>query len=182
MDVSIKLKDLGLLMSCLALLEHEVSKFFFKISEKLAGYVSIAISHVALESKNHGEILKRISKGLIATEEINEEICREVCGTSWENIMNVLRTSIKDLEGITSKDIKQIISLLEKNLDFESFTNEEMYVGSLLPLISSVIKQKKIPQLELVTLIIEEIAEEEKFHLEILKKVVDELKSLYLTS
>lgn len=169
------LRNLALLLSCSSLLEHYVSVFLSKVSEKLSGYLGIAVGYVALESKNHENLLKKISKSLIAIEEVNETLCYKICGGYWRDTVNNLKSSIKIIEEISLENSKQIALLLKKNVVTETLTGEEIYVSSILPLISSLIKHNKIPHLNLILLIIEEIVKEEKYHLKILEKVINEL-------
>jgi rubrerythrin len=143
-------------------LEESAAKFYEKASKLVEDpSLAAALSFVAAESSNHA----RLIQSLFGT----SEGCEGALGTAGERIIAELEKAAAELEGGWKPAPKELAALLRKLNDAEKLAGEEAYSQMIAKALSLELS-------DVERLLLEAVAEEEKFHYRIVEKVAGELE------
>jgi len=144
-------------------LEEAAARFYDAVSKLVEDdQLAVALSFVAAESKNHANLLK----ALFGTAEGYEG----ALGSAGERIITELEKAAAELEGGLKLSSLELAALLRKLNDVEKLAGEEVYS-------QIVAKATSLELSGIVSLLLEAVTEEEKFHYKIVEKVAAELEA-----
>lgn len=153
-------------LQCMSLIEEAAAEFYENVSKitRLAR-CSAALAFIAAESKNHATLLRNLYG------EPLPERCPSELGTAGVSSLQKLTQLTQKIKSGWVPSLKELANILEEFVELEHFAGEEVYVQ-----VSAGALSTQFTRLERNLLMM--IAEEERRHLEILKLVVEELKSI----
>lgn len=151
-------------LQCMIFIEEAAAEFYERLAKILRKEsVSAALAFVARESRNHALLLESLFGRPSGVR------CDSELGTAVVSMIRKLGELTAKLdEGWVPSD-EEAADLLEELNDLEKFAGEEMYAH-----IAAAALGMQFTRLERALL--SSIAEEEKSHYEILKRVVEELR------
>jgi rubrerythrin len=143
---------------------EEAAARFYDAASKLVedAQLAAALSFVAAESRNHANLLKT----LFGT----PEGCEGALGSAGERIIAELEKAAAELEGGLKLSSLELAALLRKLNDVEKLAGEEAYS-------QIVTKAVSLEFSGIESLLLEAVAEEEKFHYKIVERVAAELEA-----
>ncbi|MCD6487660.1 MAG: hypothetical protein J7K21_00340 [Desulfurococcales archaeon] len=166
--------ELGGIIYCMYRVEELVAELFLKLAnlENLPKDVAIVLRYIGMESRNHGLFLRSLHE-IIKGRGVSEEKCLGLCGSAYlqakklyEKVASAKKISISD-----------VIDILQKDIEIEYVAGEETYIRLIAPLLKSYMHELELVSKPLLT-ILREIAEEEKYHEELVKEVINLLKNV----
>uniref|UniRef100_A0A7C4FGH4 Rubrerythrin diiron-binding domain-containing protein n=1 Tax=Ignisphaera aggregans TaxID=334771 RepID=A0A7C4FGH4_9CREN len=154
------------ILRCSIELEKKVAMVYIKLSNKVSDpAIRVLFEVIALESDKHAVILERIvSLSNLMSQSIS---CREFLGSLYiglEQVEEYLNTKIQ-------LDLEELRKLLESLVIVEGFVGEETYHKLLIPLIKDFISEGNF-----VSMLVDKIILDEKFHEEAVKSVLSFLQ------
>lgn len=153
-------------LRCMILLEEAAADFYDRLSRTVRiAECSAALAFVAKESSNHAALLKNLFG------EPSPEKCASILGSIGSATLLKLKEIAAKLDAGWTPSHKQVAELLEEINDLERFAGEEVYNQVAAAVLSS--QFTKFYRVLLLS-----IAEEEKWHFNIVKGVIEELKRL----
>lgn len=156
---------------CSIALERLVAEALSLFSEKLRGfdsYSQLILAAIAIESERHAEILEMLAKELNLYNEYSN--CREFVGEPWRAVETMS-------EELKSGREASYAELLERQKWVEEAVGEETYHKILLPLVSGTAREQCIESnaSEAFKDILDKVVEDEKFHEQAVKEVMQRL-------
>jgi hypothetical protein len=154
------------ILKCSIELEKKVAMVYINISKKVSEpAIKVLFEAIALESDKHAVILERIvNLSNLMSQSVS---CREFLGSLYidlEQVEGYLNTKIQ-------LDLEELRKLLESLVIVEGFVGEETYHKLLMPLIKDFVSEGNF-----VSMLINKIILDEKFHEETIKSVVSFLQ------
>lgn len=151
-------------LSCMVLLEEAAAKFYESISQvMLDEEMAELMRFISRESENHAKVLKSFFG------EPRKEECLSVLGSKGFEILLKLEEATGKIKGGWKPLQTELADLLEKLNDLEKMAGEEVYSQIIATAFS-------IEASSPAKLLLKTIAEEEKYHYEIVLFVSKTLK------
>jgi rubrerythrin len=147
-------------LHCSGILEEKVADAYASFADRTKNpTIKTLLLFIALDSQKHSRILKTLSQGITKTEPTTEK-CQEILGKAWKtSIIQAQQETLKK-QKITSKELA---SLIDKMVNFESFVGEEYLTTLHLKTLELIAKDKEIDSISLKK-ILEWIVEDEERH------------------
>ncbi|MEM0347044.1 MAG: hypothetical protein QXV93_05265 [Zestosphaera sp.] len=173
MNLVLELSDV---LICAERFEGLVARFYSELSKKVEDeFLSTVFKWVSVESLNHAELMSSILKFLNL--HYVEVDCSAVVGEPWVTVMELFEKIVK-----TDKADSRVVSELLAGMKIlEKFVGEETYGKLLYPLIKKLIieaseKSRDLRRIEILSTIVDELIEEEKYHEKLADLISDLLK------
>ncbi|MEM0495012.1 MAG: hypothetical protein QXU72_07140 [Thermofilum sp.] len=152
-------------LQCMIFLEEAVAEFYDRLASVLKRKnAAAALIFVARESRNHAQLLESLF-GRPSNVQCTSEL-----GTAGASMMNKLRELAAKLDGGWVPSDEQAADLLEELNDLERFAGEEVYTQVAAAALS-------VHLTHLEKTLLSTIAEEERKHYEIIRRVIGELRA-----
>ncbi|MCX8184216.1 MAG: hypothetical protein RMI56_04975 [Sulfolobales archaeon] len=157
-------------LHCLAEFENLVSELYYRLSESSTDKIArLSLSWISAESKQHSKYLSELASTLNLERDASN--CAEFIGVPWTTVENLF----KDIGNTRSLSSKEVADTLKKLNIVENFAAEEVYSNVLIKQIRDVAALAGI-SIKVAEIIFSEIAEEERYHNELVSALIKMLK------